>query len=151
MKHYFYLLALLLAHGAAATAAAGGSCSSSNNNNNHNQDLDLELEVTLGVDHDQSVLGDDDITTAKAEAICYDMDATCAHPDDECEGYKSPAGTIFTRNASSIALDPRQYEDPEKIVRRPHSPRKSFGFALKSMIIHDLKHVCGPAVCILES
>lgn len=34
--------------------------------------------------------------------------------DDEYEGYKFPAGTIFTWNASSIALDPREYEDPER-------------------------------------
>jgi len=34
--------------------------------------------------------------------------------DDEYEGYKFPAGNIFTWNALSIALDPREYEDPER-------------------------------------
>lgn len=34
--------------------------------------------------------------------------------DDEYEGYKFPAGTIFTWNAWAIALDPREYKDPER-------------------------------------
>ena len=32
--------------------------------------------------------------------------------DDEYEGYKFPAGTVFTWNAWAIALDPREYEEP---------------------------------------
>ncbi|RDL31768.1 Cytochrome P450 [Venustampulla echinocandica] len=32
--------------------------------------------------------------------------------DDEYEGYKFPAGTIFTWNATAIALDEREYEEP---------------------------------------
>ncbi|KAF7555079.1 hypothetical protein G7Z17_g2410 [Cylindrodendrum hubeiense] len=34
--------------------------------------------------------------------------------DDEYEGYKFPAGTVFTWNAWAIALDPKEYEDPER-------------------------------------
>lgn len=34
--------------------------------------------------------------------------------DDDYEGYKFPAGTVFTWNAWAIALDPREYEDPER-------------------------------------
>ncbi|KAK5320491.1 hypothetical protein LTR93_006703 [Exophiala xenobiotica] len=34
--------------------------------------------------------------------------------DDEYEGYKFPAGTVFTWNAWAIALDPREYKDPER-------------------------------------
>ncbi|PNS18823.1 3-hydroxyphenylacetate 6-hydroxylase [Sphaceloma murrayae] len=34
--------------------------------------------------------------------------------DDEYEGYKFPAGTIFTWNAWAIALDEREYEQPER-------------------------------------
>lgn len=34
--------------------------------------------------------------------------------DDEYEGYKFPAGTLFTWNATAIALDPREYEQPER-------------------------------------
>jgi cytochrome P450 len=34
--------------------------------------------------------------------------------DDEYEGYKFPAGTIFTWNAWAIALDPNEYEQPER-------------------------------------
>lgn len=32
--------------------------------------------------------------------------------DDEYEGYKFPAGTIFTWNSMAIALDEREYEEP---------------------------------------
>lgn len=34
--------------------------------------------------------------------------------DDEYEGYKFPAGTIFTWNAWAIALNSDEYEDPER-------------------------------------
>ena len=34
--------------------------------------------------------------------------------DDEYEGYKWPKGTVFTWNATAIALDPREYEEPER-------------------------------------
>lgn len=34
--------------------------------------------------------------------------------DDEYEGYRFPAGTVFTWNAWAIALDPKEYEDPER-------------------------------------
>jgi cytochrome P450 len=34
--------------------------------------------------------------------------------DDEYEGYRFPAGTIFTWNSFAIALDPNEYEDPER-------------------------------------
>lgn len=34
--------------------------------------------------------------------------------DDEYEGYKFPAGTLFTWNATAIALDPNEYEQPER-------------------------------------
>ncbi|OQV00569.1 hypothetical protein CLAIMM_06049 [Cladophialophora immunda] len=34
--------------------------------------------------------------------------------DDEYEGYKFPAGTVFTWNAWAIALNPDEYEDPER-------------------------------------
>lgn len=34
--------------------------------------------------------------------------------DDEYEGYKFPAGTVFVWNAWAIALDPKEYEDPER-------------------------------------
>jgi cytochrome P450 len=34
--------------------------------------------------------------------------------DDEYEGYKFPKGTLFTWNATAIALDERGYEDPER-------------------------------------
>lgn len=36
--------------------------------------------------------------------------------DDEYEGYKFPAGTVFTWNAWAIALDPREYKDPERFL-----------------------------------
>lgn len=32
--------------------------------------------------------------------------------DDEYEGYRFPKGTIFTWNATAIALDEREYEEP---------------------------------------
>jgi cytochrome P450 len=34
--------------------------------------------------------------------------------DDEYEGYRFPAGTIFTWNAWAIALDPNEYQEPER-------------------------------------
>ncbi|EXJ73906.1 uncharacterized protein A1O5_02200 [Cladophialophora psammophila CBS 110553] len=34
--------------------------------------------------------------------------------DDEYEGYRFPAGTVFTWNAWAIALSPDEYEDPER-------------------------------------
>ncbi|CAK7237197.1 hypothetical protein SEUCBS140593_009877 [Sporothrix eucalyptigena] len=34
--------------------------------------------------------------------------------DDEHEGYKFPAGTVFTWNAWAIALNPDEYEQPER-------------------------------------
>ncbi|KAK3326931.1 cytochrome P450 [Cercophora scortea] len=34
--------------------------------------------------------------------------------DDEYEGYKFPAGTVFTWNAWAIALNPKEYEEPER-------------------------------------
>lgn len=34
--------------------------------------------------------------------------------DDEYEGYKFPAGTLFTWNAWNIALSPDEYEEPER-------------------------------------
>ncbi|KAB5563489.1 cytochrome P450 [Coniochaeta sp. 2T2.1] len=34
--------------------------------------------------------------------------------DDEYEGYKFPAGTVFTWNAWAIALDPNEYKEPER-------------------------------------
>ncbi|KAK3312725.1 cytochrome P450 [Apodospora peruviana] len=34
--------------------------------------------------------------------------------DDEYEGYKFPAGTVFTWNAWAIALDPAEYAEPER-------------------------------------
>lgn len=34
--------------------------------------------------------------------------------DDEYEGYRFPAGTLFTWNATAIALDPSEYEQPER-------------------------------------
>lgn len=34
--------------------------------------------------------------------------------DDEYEGYRFPAGTVFTWNAHAIALDPKEYEQPER-------------------------------------
>ena len=34
--------------------------------------------------------------------------------DDEYEGYKFPAGTVFTWNAWAIALNPDEYEYPER-------------------------------------
>lgn len=34
--------------------------------------------------------------------------------DDEYEGYRFPAGTVFTWNAWAIALDPREYPEPER-------------------------------------
>ncbi|KAH0846045.1 hypothetical protein FOPE_11433 [Fonsecaea pedrosoi] len=34
--------------------------------------------------------------------------------DDEYEGYRFPAGTLFTWNATAIAMDPREYEQPER-------------------------------------
>lgn len=34
--------------------------------------------------------------------------------DDEYEGYKFPAGTVFTWNAWALHLDPKEYEDPER-------------------------------------
>ncbi|KAK6072221.1 cytochrome p450 [Seiridium cupressi] len=34
--------------------------------------------------------------------------------DDEYEGYKFPAGTVFTWNAWAIALNPDEYEQPER-------------------------------------
>ena len=34
--------------------------------------------------------------------------------DEEYEGYKFPAGTVLTWNAWAIALDPNEYEDPER-------------------------------------
>ncbi|GAB7349169.1 hypothetical protein MBLNU459_g8105t1 [Dothideomycetes sp. NU459] len=34
--------------------------------------------------------------------------------DDEYEGYKFPAGTVFTWNAWAISLSPEEYKDPER-------------------------------------
>jgi cytochrome P450 len=34
--------------------------------------------------------------------------------DDEYEGYKFPAGTLFTWNSFNIALDPTEYDEPER-------------------------------------
>ncbi|SPO07785.1 probable cytochrome P450 [Cephalotrichum gorgonifer] len=34
--------------------------------------------------------------------------------DDEYEGYRFPAGTVFTWNAWAIALNPGEYEEPER-------------------------------------
>lgn len=34
--------------------------------------------------------------------------------DDEYEGYRFPAGTVFVWNAWAIALNPKEYEDPER-------------------------------------
>lgn len=34
--------------------------------------------------------------------------------DDEYEGYRFPTGTVFTWNAWAIALNPNEYEDPER-------------------------------------
>lgn len=34
--------------------------------------------------------------------------------EDEYEGYSFPAGTVFVWNAWSIALDPKEYEQPER-------------------------------------
>jgi cytochrome P450 len=34
--------------------------------------------------------------------------------DDEYEGYRFPAGTVFTWNAWAIALNPKEYEEPER-------------------------------------
>ena len=34
--------------------------------------------------------------------------------DTEYEGYKFPQGTVFTWNSTAIALDEREYEDPER-------------------------------------
>jgi cytochrome P450 len=34
--------------------------------------------------------------------------------DDEYEGYKFPAGTLFTWNSFNIAMDPREYEEPHR-------------------------------------
>jgi cytochrome P450 len=36
--------------------------------------------------------------------------------DDQYEGYKFPAGTLFTWNATAIAMDPREYEQPERFL-----------------------------------
>ena len=36
--------------------------------------------------------------------------------DDEYEGYKFPAGTVFTWNAWAIALDEKEYKDPERFM-----------------------------------
>lgn len=34
--------------------------------------------------------------------------------DDEYEGYRFPAGTLFTWNALCISQDPREYDEPER-------------------------------------
>ncbi|EKG12949.1 Cytochrome P450 [Macrophomina phaseolina MS6] len=34
--------------------------------------------------------------------------------DDEYEGYRFPAGTVFTWNAWALALDPEEYQEPER-------------------------------------
>ena len=34
--------------------------------------------------------------------------------DDEYEGYKFPAGTVFTFNSWAIVLNPNEYKDPER-------------------------------------
>ncbi len=34
--------------------------------------------------------------------------------DDEYEGYRFPAGTLFTWNALHVSLNPKEYEDPER-------------------------------------
>ena len=34
--------------------------------------------------------------------------------DDEYEGYRFPAGTLFTWNSWTIALDPKEYDEPER-------------------------------------
>lgn len=38
----------------------------------------------------------------------------CLTRDDEYEGYRFPAGTIFTWNAWAISLSPDEYEQPER-------------------------------------
>lgn len=59
------------------------------------------------------------ITAAVKEAFRWRPFAEIGVPhvliqDDEYEGYKFPAGTLFTWNATAIALDPREYEQPER-------------------------------------
>lgn len=39
---------------------------------------------------------------------------TALTKDDEYEGYHFPAGTVFVWNAWAIALDPKEYPDPER-------------------------------------
>lgn len=39
---------------------------------------------------------------------------TALTQDDEYEGYKFPKGTVFTWNAWAIALNPDEYEEPER-------------------------------------
>jgi cytochrome P450 len=34
--------------------------------------------------------------------------------DDDYEGYKFPAGTLFTWNSFNIAMDPNEYEQPQR-------------------------------------
>jgi cytochrome P450 len=34
--------------------------------------------------------------------------------DDEYEGYKFPAGTLFTWNSFNIAMDPNEYDEPQR-------------------------------------
>jgi cytochrome P450 len=40
--------------------------------------------------------------------------ATSLIKDDEYEGYRFPAGTVFTWNAWALALNPKEYEQPER-------------------------------------
>ncbi|EGU76683.1 hypothetical protein FOXB_12806 [Fusarium oxysporum f. sp. conglutinans Fo5176] len=56
--------------------------------------------------------------------------------DDEYEGYKFPAGTVFTWNPWAIALNPKEYEDPltfkperflDEHLRSPLKGHWSFG------------------------
>lgn len=59
------------------------------------------------------------ITAAVKEAFRWRPFAEIGVPhvliqDDEYEGYKFPAGTLFTWNATAIALDPNEYEQPER-------------------------------------
>ncbi|GAB7349605.1 hypothetical protein MBLNU459_g0292t1 [Dothideomycetes sp. NU459] len=83
-----------------------------------------QLDAVCGANADRLPVFDDRpqlpyITAATKESFRWRPMAEIGVPhalirDDEYEGYKFPAGTVFTWNAYAIALDAKEYDQPER-------------------------------------
>ncbi|CZR68763.1 related to cytochrome P450 [Phialocephala subalpina] len=63
--------------------------------------------------------------------------------DDEYEGYKFPAGTMFTWNAYALALNENDYEDPERFM-----PERFMNKDLKNPLKGHWSFGTGRRVCV---